>query len=76
MVDAVSKRKQAWKNFVKQFNSETTNMLKNVPVNGNMDCPECSQQVHKGSFKYHRTSSCVAKDKRLLISNYDIRDFL
>ena len=76
MNEAVEKRKTAWKTFVKQLNIETSDLIKNLGVNATLDCPECSELVHKGSFKFHRTSSCVAKDKRLLISSYDIRDFL
>ena len=45
--EAVEKRKTAWKTFVKQFNIETSNLIKNLGVNSTLDCPECSELVHK-----------------------------
>ena len=70
------KKKAAHKEFVRIFDLETTQMIENTAAGSNVSCPECSEEVHKGSFRFHRRSSCKAKDKRLLLSNYKTKDFM
>ena len=73
---ANNRKKKAHKEFVRIFDLETTQIIENTPVGSNVSCPECSEEIHRGSFRFHRRSSCKAKDKRLLLSNYIIKDFM
>ena len=60
-----AKKIQAHKSFVDLFNAETRGMIQNTPIDSNLTCPECTEEVHGGSF--HRNSSCVLRNKKLLL---------
>ena len=74
--DATARLNTAHKEFVKMFEMETREMINNTEEGQNISCPECSAEIHRLSFNFHRKSSCPNKNKKLKTTGFDIRDFL
>ena len=72
---AAEKRKNAaYKEFINIFNQETSQIIADTPSDRNVTCPECSQEVPRGSF--HREVPCPAKNEKLNKTTWLAKDFL
>ena len=74
--EAQAKMLADYERFLAVFEQETNEIVENTTPGSNISCPECSQETHRKSFKFHRKDSCVAKNPKLsLESGYEVRDY-
>ena len=70
--EASERMKAAKKKFLADFKQETSDILANTPSDSNVTCPDCSSEVPRGSFRFHREVPCPAKK---LKKKWDVRDY-
>ena len=65
--EATARLNAAHKEFVRIFELETREMIDSTEEGENISCPECSSEVHRGSFNFHRKARCPNKKQETLI---------
>ena len=73
--DARKARKEDWQKWVKIYTIETEKMIKKTQRDY-VKCPECQERIDKTGFLKHRMRNCQERDSKLLMSSWDLGNYI
>ena len=73
--DARKARKADWQKWVEIYTRETENMIKKTKRDF-IKCPECKENISKNGFLNHRTRNCQERDDKMLMSSWDLQNYV